>query len=98
MPTVSFAQTPTCTIIYGGGEVDCETTGGATKPTATPTRSASSGQAPTNESDKTTTKGGLPVYDPTNATTTPDTGPEMLGLATLIPAAAAGFYLRKKTK
>lgn len=45
-----------------------------------------------------TTKGGKPVYPPTTATTTPETGPEALALVGLIPSAAAGFALRRKTK
>lgn len=44
-----------------------------------------------------TSKGGLPVYQPTQTKKTPDTGPEMLALFGLVPAAAAGFWLRKKT-
>lgn len=45
----------------------------------------------------TTTKGGLPVYQPTQSKTTPATGPEMLALVGLAPAAGLGFYLRRKT-
>ncbi len=44
-----------------------------------------------------TTKGGLPIYPP-KATTTPPTGPETLALFALLPSAAAGFFLRKKSK
>lgn len=93
VPPVSFAQTSKCTIIYGGGEIDCEATVTATaKTTPTPTS-----RKPATQSGTTTTKGGLPVHEPTNATETPATGPETLALVTLLPAAAAGFYLRKKT-
>ncbi len=45
-----------------------------------------------------TTKGGLPLYPPTNATTTPPTGPEDWTLIGLIPTAISGFLLRRKTK
>lgn len=45
-----------------------------------------------------TTKGGLPVYPPTQTKQTPPTGPETLALFGLIPASALGFWLRKKTK
>lgn len=45
-----------------------------------------------------TTKGGLPVYPPTNATTTPPTGPEEWSLLGLIPTAVSGFLLRRKTR
>lgn len=44
------------------------------------------------------TKGGLPVYPPTKATTTPQTGPEALSLFGLIPSAIGGFILRRKSK
>lgn len=46
----------------------------------------------------TTTKGGLPVHPPTNANTTPETGPESLALIGLIPSAIGGMILRRKTK
>lgn len=49
-------------------------------------------------SNPTTTKGGLPVYPPTKATTMPSTGPESLALFGLIPSAGAGFFLRRKSK
>ncbi len=54
------------------------------KPTAQPAK------------QQTTTKGGLPVYPPTQTKTTPPTGPEALALIGLIPAAGAGFWLKKK--
>lgn len=44
-----------------------------------------------------TTKGGMPVYQPGPVQTTPPTGPEALPLLGLIPAAIAGFALRKKS-
>lgn len=43
------------------------------------------------------TKGGLPVYSPSNTKTTPQTGPETLALIGLLPAGALGFWLRHKT-
>ena len=94
-----------CTVIYGGGEIDCKATITATaKVTPSPTRSlekkpaTESGQTSPSANAEQTTKGGLPVYEPTKADVTPPTGPEALALVTLIPAAALGFYLRKKTK
>ncbi len=46
-----------------------------------------------------TTKGGNPVMDtPKGMTKTPGTGPEMLALVGLIPAAGAGMFLRRKSK
>lgn len=45
----------------------------------------------------TTTKGGMPVKDtPKGLTKTPGTGPEMLALVGLIPAAGVGMFLRKR--
>ncbi|HSX40136.1 MAG TPA: hypothetical protein VLF68_00840 [Candidatus Saccharimonadales bacterium] len=43
------------------------------------------------------TKGGLTVFPAPTVTTTPPTGPEALALLGLIPTAAAGFVLRKKS-
>lgn len=80
-----------CTIIYGGGEIKCEATQSADKKiTATSTEPV--------VTNPPTTKGGLPVDTPPPATQTPGTGPEALGLLSLIPAAAAGIFLRRKTK
>lgn len=45
-----------------------------------------------------TTKGGLPVVSPTPAGQTPETGAEALALFGLLPAGAAGMYLRRKTR
>lgn len=86
-----FAQTPTCAIIYGGGEIQCAATISADMTiTTTPT--------PLITNSEQTTKGGLPVYQPSPNTQSPSTGPEVLGFIGLIPAAAVGFYLRHKTK
>jgi uncharacterized repeat protein (TIGR01451 family) len=52
------------------------------------------GQHPTNTN---TTKGGLPVYTPTQSRRTPATGPETLGLLALLPSGILGYYLRRKT-
>lgn len=43
-----------------------------------------------------TTKGGIPVYPPSQVTTSPRTGPEALALIGLIPSAIGGLLLRKK--
>ena len=45
---------------------------------------------------KTTTKGGLPVLSAPGLKQTPATGPEMLSLIGLIPAALGGLLLRRK--
>lgn len=50
------------------------------------------------EKSVTTTKGGLPVMPAPGLKQTPSTGPEMLSLFGLIPAALAGFLLRRKSK
>lgn len=55
----------------------------ASVPTPTPTKAA-------------TTKGGTKIYPPSNTKQTPDTGPEALALAGLIPLGGLGFWLRKK--
>lgn len=44
----------------------------------------------------TTSKGGLPIYPPTQSKSTPETGPEALALFGLAPIAGLGFWLRKK--
>ena len=69
-----------CTVVYGGGTIDCS------KITPTPVAT---------QTTQTQTKGGLQVKKPTNASKTPATGPEALGLISLVPMAAAGFWLRK---
>ena len=53
-------------------------------------------QAPTATVTKQPT-GTMPVYEVPTTKTSPTTGPELLGLIGLVPAAAAGFYLRRKT-
>ncbi len=45
-----------------------------------------------------TSKGGLPIYPPTQSKSTPETGPEALALIGLAPLGALGFYLRSKAK
>lgn len=95
VPSVSAATD--CDVVYGGGEINCEATpSAAVKMSPTPTRVPV--QKPAASSGQNTTKGGLPVYEPTKATETPSTGPEAFGLITLLPAAAAGIWLRRKTK
>ncbi|HSA83432.1 MAG TPA: hypothetical protein VLF20_00915 [Patescibacteria group bacterium] len=94
LPVSVTAQTPDCTIIYGGGKVDCSPTEAA----ATPTQPTPTPQPIVPSNTTNATKGGLPVEQPAQATTTPGTGPELLSLAALIPAGAMGIYLRRKTK
>lgn len=105
--TTPLSYAAECTIIYGGGTIPCATTPTpkSDKPTATPTvnkqPTATPTKAPTNQPNPTnppTTKGGLPVHSPTQAKTTPPTGPEALTLIGLIPVAGMGIYLRRKTK
>lgn len=75
--------------------MDCEATKSANaQGTATPT--PATGSASNTANTEQATKGGMPIYEPTPATETPATGPEMIGFAALIPAAALGFYLRNK--
>jgi hypothetical protein len=103
--TTPLSYAADCTIIYGGGEIPCATTPtiAGDQPTATPTTkkqpTATPTKKPTNQPKPTNppqTKGGLPVHSPTQTKTTPPTGPEAFSLLALIPAAAAGIYLRKK--
>ena len=79
-----------CNVVYGGGRIEC-VQNKITSPTATPTPTTP--PPPANQS-----KGGLPIQPAPVTKTTPATGPEALGLISLIPMAAAGFYLRKKTQ
>jgi len=60
-----------------------------TRPQAQPTTQSSN--------QPQTTKGGTPVYETPQSTTSPDTGPELLGLIALLPAGAGGILLRKKS-
>jgi uncharacterized repeat protein (TIGR01451 family) len=53
---------------------------------------------PTQPPASTTTKGGKQVFPASTTQTTPKTGPEALSLASLLSLAAAGFWLRRKTK
>lgn len=46
----------------------------------------------------TTTKGGLKIFPPAQAATTPPTGPEALSLLALIPTGALGYFIRKKAR
>jgi hypothetical protein len=83
------AEAADCTVLYGGGKIACA----QPTPTVTPTPPAGA-KLPTPAK----TKGGLPVHSPAAVKTTPATGPEAFGLLGLIPAAAAGFWLRNKTR
>ena len=87
--TKTTTATPTCTPILGGGEYAC-----TASISPTPTES----EITPSPTKKQTTKGGLTVEKPSKTKTTPSTGPEALSLLGLIPVAAAGFYLRRKTK
>lgn len=44
-----------------------------------------------------TTKGGLPIFNSTSKSKTPDTGPEMVGILGLPVFAGIGYFLRKKS-
>ncbi len=48
--------------------------------------------------NKQISKGGLPIYPPSQTKTTPGTGPEALALIGLLPLGALGFFLRNKAK
>lgn len=100
---VILAQAP-CTPLFGGGAKedgspycmeDIQTAQAA--PTKAPTQQ--SGFTTPNDNLKPTnqTKGGFTVQSAPSVNKQPNTGPEMLGLLGLIPAAATGWYLRKKT-
>ena len=45
-----------------------------------------------------TTKGGLPVFQPTQTKKTPPTGPEDWAVFGLLPSGALGYWLRKRAK
>lgn len=93
-----------CKPIYGGGVTEDKVCDGkiVTTPTdanvkkATPTPIKDKKTTPTPIKPKTTTKGGLPIVSPVPQQTTPSTGPEVVGLIALAPAAALGLYLRKR--
>lgn len=46
----------------------------------------------------TVTKGGKPVHEAPNVTSTPPTGPELFALIPLVGSATAGFILRRKSR
>lgn len=94
MPSV-YAQ-EACQPLYGGGVTENEYC-----PTPTP-EEAPDAQQP-QEQDKPvqngqTTKGGLPVKEPSQTDTTPDTGSAALGLLGLLPIGAIGLYFRHKAR
>lgn len=93
--TYAATPTPTCTVIYGGGTIDCAKISQAVmQPTTAPsnqnTQPAKQTQQPA------MTKGGLPVHAPSQTKTTPATGPEAWSLLSLLPMAGAGIWLKKK--
>ena len=105
---IMWAQ-ETCTPIYGGGEnadgspfcLEQASAQGQTSQ-VTPTTTQKSGFTTPNDglikSGQGTTKGGTTVQPaPSSVKSQPSTGPEMLGLVALLPAAAAGWALRRKT-
>lgn len=106
--TPAFSADTPCTIIYGGGMeedgtaycLEAISTKGVPTPTpgyTTPNPSTNSGQAGmTKGGFPSQSKGGFPVQTMPRATTTPNTGPEMLAVFGLIPALLGGWYLRKK--
>lgn len=67
--------------------------------TSTPTTGNTGFQSlRSSSSQQQTTKGGKPVYQPTQTKSTPATGPEDWAVFGLIPTGAAGYWLRRKTK
>lgn len=96
-----YAADSGCKPLYGGGATKEQACNGkssaANKVTPAPTKAKTQAKpTPTPAKTGNTTKGGLPVVSPTPVKKTPSTGPEMLGIIALVPAAATGFYLRKK--
>lgn len=97
-PVSAFAASTDCKPLYGGGVTKEQT---CTK-VALPTAKVNAKATPTPIKAKptpvksSTTKGGLPILSPTPTKRTPSTGPEVLGLIALAPAAALGYYLRRK--
>jgi hypothetical protein len=91
----AFAADNNCKPLYGGGATTQQVCGNKI---STPTNTTLPKATPTPYKITTggTTKGGLPVLSPTPTTTTPSTGPEILGIIALFPAGALGYYLRKK--
>lgn len=93
--TPLVAQAP-CTPVYGGGVkedgnpycVEDLQTNAAPTPAGFQTPNDSMVQGAT-------TKGGTPLKPAPTVTNQPNTGPEMLGLFALIPAAWTGWKLRK---
>jgi hypothetical protein len=98
-PAMAQAETPSaCTIIYGGGAIDCKTMKQAitqAQPTSAP-QQAPANTAPVQQQPA-TTKGGLPIHKPTQTNTTPATGPEAWSLLSLLPMAGAGIWLKKRS-
>jgi len=91
------AQAADCPIVYGGGKVDCnKLTPTATPVPTQPVTNTKPAASPKPATLPTQTKGGLPINKPVQTTTAPATGPEAFGLIGLLPAAAAGFWLRRK--
>lgn len=77
----------------------CISKNGQGSTSASESSNSGSSQAPasTSTSQPQASKGGKPVASPSTASKSPNTGPEMLALASLIPAALGGVYLRKKS-
>lgn len=105
-----FAQI-TCTIIYGGGlksdntpycmEAVAASQHAPTSPTQkqmqkVPAKSGFTTPQTMDSANSPQAKGSITLYPAPTAQSNPNTGPEMLGLLALIPAALAGFTLRKK--
>ena len=72
-------------------EIAPSSTTPTTKPTEKPTLT------PNKKAAVATTKGGLPVHEPTKTKETPPTGPEAFALFGLVPTGALGLWLRKKS-
>jgi len=98
---LSSAQAP-CTPIFGGGLqqdnktpycVENEQTAQAVSNTSEPTPSESGFTTPNSG----LTKGGFAVQPAPSVNRQPSTGPELLGLAVLLPAAIGGVLLRKSS-
>lgn len=85
-----------CQPLYGGGVTEQEYC--PTPPPDDEQEPLPQEQAEQPVQNDRTTKGGLPVKEPSQTDTTPDTGPAALGLLGLLPVGAIGLYFRHKAR
>jgi uncharacterized repeat protein (TIGR01451 family) len=75
------------TLVCLGKQAAAPITTPTTEPTTEPAIAANT---------NTVTKGGLPIYPPSQTKSTPSTGPEAWALFALAPISGLGFFLRRK--